>query len=311
MDSNSFVSVIIIFLNTEQFIAEAIESVLAQTHRYWELLLVDDGSSDGSISIAQQYVARYPDTIRYLEHPGHENRGMSASRNLGICHASGTYLAFLDADDRWVPQTLTEQVAILDAHPRAAMVYGPYLRWYSWSRNPEDRNRDCVQALRTQHDTLIEPPTLVSLFIQDEGTLPTGPLLRRDAVVAVGGYEDTFQGMYEDQVLRTKMCLRFPVFLSSRCWYWYRQHARGNCAVAVQHGEHYPARKRFLIWCTRYLAAQGISDPHLSRILRKELWRCEYPGLYQVVAVAQDLVLRPRTTALKVVHRILQPASHL
>src|SRR5438094_6087369 len=108
------VTAITIFLNEETFLADAVESVLAQSNRDWELLLVDDGSSDGSSGIAQSYAERNPQRIRYLEHSGHENRGMSASRNLGLTQARGRYVGFLDADDIWMPGKLAEQCAILD-----------------------------------------------------------------------------------------------------------------------------------------------------------------------------------------------------
>ena len=83
----------IIFWEAERFLEEAIESVVAQTYASWELLLVDDGSRDGSTAIARRYVRRFPDRMRYLEHPGHANLGMSASRNLGIRHSRGSYVA--------------------------------------------------------------------------------------------------------------------------------------------------------------------------------------------------------------------------
>src|SRR5262245_29749459 len=111
------VSVIMIFLDEKRFIREAIESVLAQTYQNWELLLIDDGSRDGSGEIAQGIAAEHPNRVRYLEHPGHQNRGMSASRNLGVRHAQGAYIAFLDADDIWVAKKLEQQVAILKSHP--------------------------------------------------------------------------------------------------------------------------------------------------------------------------------------------------
>ena len=80
------ISCLTIFLNPGRFFETALESVLAQSFSDWELLLVDDGSTDGSTEIAKEYAARYPERIRYLEHPEHANRGMSASRNLGIRH---------------------------------------------------------------------------------------------------------------------------------------------------------------------------------------------------------------------------------
>src|ERR671932_218944 len=119
MSSKPSVSVITIFLDAEKFIREAVESVLGQTYKDWELLLVDDGSTDGSTQIALEYTEQYPGKIRYLEHPGHQNRGMSASRNLGLSHSEGRYVAFLDADDVWVAHKLEQQVTILGSQPEA------------------------------------------------------------------------------------------------------------------------------------------------------------------------------------------------
>ena len=114
------VSVITIFFNAERFLAEAVESVLAQHYEDYEIILVDDGSSDGSSEVARGYAEKSA-RVRYLEHPGHENRGMSASRNLGIDAARGYLIAFIDADDRWRPSKLTEQVDLLDRLPQVGL----------------------------------------------------------------------------------------------------------------------------------------------------------------------------------------------
>src|SRR5678815_5107839 len=103
MKSDPLVSVIVIFLDEEQFIREAIESVFTQTYHHWELILVDDGSMDSSTSIARSYAREHPERVRYIEHRAHQNRGMSTSRNLGISNANGEYIAFLDGDDIWLP----------------------------------------------------------------------------------------------------------------------------------------------------------------------------------------------------------------
>src|SRR5919198_1004258 len=109
INDGPLVSAIIIFLNAERFIQEAIESVFAQTYDAWELLLVDDGSTDGSTAIARRYAEQHPGKVRYLEHNGHQNRGKSASRNLAIRNCTGEYIAFLDADDVWLPRKLEQQ----------------------------------------------------------------------------------------------------------------------------------------------------------------------------------------------------------
>src|SRR5215469_15347588 len=101
MSNQPLVSIVVIFCNASCFLREAIDSIFAQTYNNWELLLVDDGSSDGSTAIAYRCSERHRRRVRYLQHSGHANRGMSASRNLGIRNARGAYIAFLDADDAW------------------------------------------------------------------------------------------------------------------------------------------------------------------------------------------------------------------
>src|SRR5215467_4483957 len=126
------VSVITIFLNGERFIREAIESILAQTMDRWELLLVDDGSTDRSTEIALWYENECPEKIKYLEHEGHRNLGMSASRNLGIAVAQGKYIAFVDADDVWLPGRLERHLKVFEMFPSAVMVCSPTLYWFNW-----------------------------------------------------------------------------------------------------------------------------------------------------------------------------------
>jgi glycosyltransferase involved in cell wall biosynthesis len=156
------VSIVVIFLDAERFLAEALESVLAQTLQDFELLLVDDGSSDGSTAIARGFAERLGTRGHYLEHPGHANRGMSASRNLGMRHARGRYVALLDADDVWLPHKLARQVTLLEAAPDVGLVFGQPEYWYGWTGRPEDRRRNCVPELGAPADQVVEPPGLLT-----------------------------------------------------------------------------------------------------------------------------------------------------
>jgi len=110
------VSVIIPTFNCERFIGEAIESVLAQTYRDFELIVVDDGSEDKTA----ERVKQYGDKLTYLNQP---NSGQARARNLGYTHSSGEYLAFLDSDDQWYPQMLEIEIQALDANPKVGLVY--------------------------------------------------------------------------------------------------------------------------------------------------------------------------------------------
>lgn len=282
MRSKPLVSAIIIFLNANRFIQASIESVFAQTYDAWELLLVDDGSTDGSTAVARAYAEQHPNKVRYLEHAGHQNRGMSASRNLGIRHATGEYIAFLDADDVWFSHALEQQVAILESHPTAAMVYGPLQWWYSWANDPEDSRCDYVEKLGVPPNTLIEPPTLLSRFLCNTAAVPSGLMVRRGAIERFGGFEDAFRGEYEDQVFCAKICLNAPVFASSECWYRYRQHSDSCVSVGQKTGQTHPARLFFLNWLAAYVSNQGVKERAVWWALQQEFWRYSHPTLFRL-----------------------------
>jgi glycosyltransferase involved in cell wall biosynthesis/SAM-dependent methyltransferase len=281
--NNPLVSVVIPFLDAERFIREAISSVFAQTYSHWELLLVDDGSSDGSSAIAQYYADRFPLRVRYLEHGRRQNRGVAASRNLGVRQARGKLLAFLDADDVWLPHKLEQQVQILDVQPEAAMVYGATQWWYSWTGKWADLKRDHIEPLGVPGNTLIRPPELlISLFFLQKAAIPCpcSILIRREALERVGGFEESFVGIsapYEDQAFCAKLFLNERVLAIDECWDRYRQHADSAVSRLESNNCHYMARSIFLEWLAQYLASQGVHDPVLLKALRQERWRCRHP----------------------------------
>ena len=118
-DDGPLVSVIVIFLDAEAFLDEAIASVLRQTWGNWELLLVDDGSTDASAAIARRHCAEHPGRVRYLHHEGLVNRGMSASRNLGLREAAGELVAFSLED----PEGVNGSISILHHRTNAESTY--------------------------------------------------------------------------------------------------------------------------------------------------------------------------------------------
>jgi glycosyltransferase involved in cell wall biosynthesis len=282
MKEHPLVSVIVIFFNAQPYFEETIQCILNQTYPHWELLLVDDGSSDGSTEVALKYANQYPQQIFYHQHEGHQNRGMSATRNLGIRQAKGTYLAFLDADDLWLPNTLMDQVHLIEPYPEAAMVYGPIEWWYSWTGQPSDINRDFVDRSDIETDVLVQPPTLFLLLLQQEIAI-AGMLLRKQVVDEVGGFDEKFRGLYEDQVFCTKICLQYPVFVSNQWWYKYRQHPQSCCSIAEKMGHERPARQLFLQWVRKYLAEQNIHDAQVQRALKRELLLVNYPVVFPIL----------------------------
>ncbi|WP_136482653.1 glycosyltransferase family 2 protein [Cognatitamlana onchidii] len=108
---NALVSIITPLYNSEAYISETINSVLSQTYTNWELILIDDYSSDNTLGIVKSYTDKY-NNIKLLRNEN--NSGAAISRNKGITEASGKFIAFLDADDLWKPNKLEVQVAILN-----------------------------------------------------------------------------------------------------------------------------------------------------------------------------------------------------
>lgn len=126
------VSVIVPVYDAERFLSDAVESILDQSFRDWELLLVDDCSPDRSGEICRDFEKTDPVRIRYIRHP--ENRGVSAARNTGLDNARGRYIVFLDADDRYFSDALEVLVATAETSPKAGIVAGEFIH----GRSPEE-----------------------------------------------------------------------------------------------------------------------------------------------------------------------------
>lgn len=286
---SNLVSVIVSFLNGERFLAEAIESVCAQTYERWELLLIDDGSTDNSASIARGYSARLPDRIFCFQHPGNRHCGLPASRNLGLNKARGLYVALLDADDVWLSHKLEEQVAILEAHPTAALVYGRPTYWHSWSQDPADQGQDDAPELGVKPNSLISGKELLlaSYPLGEAATpCPSDILLRRMALEAVQGFEDCFQGpltLYEDQAFLAKIYLENQVFVADQCWDKYRIHPDSCVATTKKSGHYHEVRKFYFNWLENYLRVRRIEDQGIWRALKRAQLPYRSTGLRRAI----------------------------
>jgi glycosyltransferase involved in cell wall biosynthesis len=288
MSASPLVSVVVPFLNAERFLDESIRSVLSQTYRTWELLLMDDGSTDRSSHIAHRYAEAYPDQVRYLEHPGHANRGTTTSRNVAIGQARGRFIALLDADDVWLPDKLSQQIGILEAHPQASIVYGLARYWRSWTGNSLEADTETLLPAGVLPDTVTEPPTLLTRYFplgQGATPCPSDLTFRRDILDRIGGFEDEFQGvlqLFEDQAFLAKVYLTEPVFVCTACWLKYRVHPE-SCVARVQRaGQRRAVHRYYLAWLRRYLLAHRVSDHAIWRALRRSQRRLRYPTVYRL-----------------------------
>jgi cellulose synthase/poly-beta-1,6-N-acetylglucosamine synthase-like glycosyltransferase len=119
----ALVSVLMVCHNHRAGIERAVASVLSQKLREWELVIFDDGSSDGTLEAARKLASLYPEKLRVCMHEGHANLGIAKSYKAGIAECRGEYVAFLEPDDEWRSDNLRKKVAALESRPGASVAY--------------------------------------------------------------------------------------------------------------------------------------------------------------------------------------------
>jgi glycosyltransferase involved in cell wall biosynthesis len=289
---NSRVSVVTIFYNAAEFLGDAIESVLGQGYRDFELLLVDDGSTDASAEIALAHVQGESDRIRYLQHPCGENRGAAAARNLGIREARGELIAFIDADDRWRPGKLAEQVTLFDCFPEVEASCGTVNYWRSWAGGEDE----LVPTGHVRNTPIKAPEAILALYPlgKSAAPCPSDLMIRRTTAVAIGGFEEGFTGalqLYEDQAFLAKLYLEGTVYFDERCWLDYRRHDASCVATVSKDGRYDEVRRHFLEWLQAYLAERpDLQHPGVIGALNRALIPYRYPRLRQPLRAAGKLV---------------------
>jgi glycosyltransferase involved in cell wall biosynthesis len=198
--SEDSVSVVVPSYNYGRYVTEAVDSALAQTHEPVEVIVVDDGSTDDTATRLAPYAQR----IRYIRQ---ENRGLSAARNAGIRHASGQWIALLDADDLWHPEKLEIQLGAVRGREDVTLVGSPGALSLVDSRLPPPKVREL-----TLRD-----------FVLSSRMGPSSALIRRRCFDTVGFFDETLRSV-EDRDMWLRVAGRFScVLVDSPCW-WYRRH---------------------------------------------------------------------------------------
>jgi glycosyltransferase involved in cell wall biosynthesis len=167
------VSVVIPVFNGARTVARALASVFAQSYRDYDVVAVDDGSTDDTQSV----LAGYADRIHVVTQP---NRGVSAARNSGARASSGEYLAFLDDDDEWMPEKLARSVPVLDEDPNCALVYTGISKVDQAGRPmPQDSQTDGIDS-----------PSLADMLARPWNVVPSQLIVRRDVFDRCAGFDE-------------------------------------------------------------------------------------------------------------------------
>jgi glycosyltransferase involved in cell wall biosynthesis len=180
MGNKTLISVIIPVYNCERYLTEAIESVLAQTYRPIEIIVIDDGSTDDSAQVAKRFFS----SVQCVHQP---HSGLGAARNCGTGLAKGDYLAFLDADDIWVEDKLTLQMTVFKSNPRVDFVFGHVQQFISPELDESYKNKIYCPAEKMP------------------GFFASAMLIKRESFVRVGAFETNWQiGEFINWYIRAK-----------------------------------------------------------------------------------------------------------
>jgi glycosyltransferase involved in cell wall biosynthesis len=207
------VSVIIPTYNRAHFIAEAIESVLAQSFRDFEIIVVDDGSTDNTRSV----ISSFP--VRYMYQ---ENQGPVIARNRGIDLAQSKYLVFLDSDDVFMGNALERGVKVLDRHPEVAFSYGQaYLI-------DEEGHVFGLRKAKYKHSCTQTGKDEIARFLVYGNQIPTcTAMVRRSCLDEVGWFDPAFSSGSEDFDLWVRLAKRYAVAYIAEPLAKYRVHCGG------------------------------------------------------------------------------------
>lgn len=214
---SDLVSVIIPCYGQAHFLGEALDSVLAQSHGTFEVIVVDDGSPDDTAAVVARYAERDPRVRGFRQ----ENRGLSGARNAGLARARGEHVVFLDADDKLCPDALASGLAALRAHPDCAFASGRFEFVEPEGRvvdNPLDIGR-------------IDGDPYEALLRVNQIAVPAMVMYRRWVFDAVGTFDQSVSPA-EDYDLYLRVTRRFPISTHDAVVAHYRQHGGGLSANA-------------------------------------------------------------------------------
>lgn len=212
---SSKVSIIMAVFNGSDFLAPAIESALAQTHGDFELIIVDDCSTDRSPEI----IAHYATDSRVRPVRNDRNQGVAASRNHGLSLATGEWIAFLDQDDIWLPDKLAIQVAALRRHPEAGLMHARYAR-IDPSGTLLERYRGLTASHFANPDAAVEVRDVFAEIFLSNDIQPLTTMIPRTVLDTVGHFDPELPGV-DDYELWLRIALRYPVgHIDTIVGYW-------------------------------------------------------------------------------------------
>ncbi len=261
------VSVIIPCYNGEKFLKETIESALGQTYPAVEVIVIDDGSTDSSGEIAQSL------PVRYIRQP---NRGLTASRNLGVRESRGSYILFLDADDRLKPHAIEAGVGVLSQHPECAMTVGDHSFVSADGSFLAGSRKTCISS--AHYEALLR-----SNFIE----MISSVLFRKSVLEAIGGFDADLR-VAEDYELYLRIAREHAICCHTSVVAEYRLHGTN-----VSHNSELMLTMTLDVLQRQLRYVRGSGDKLLAFLEGTRTWRRQYGRQLASEVARSSSALRP------------------
>ena len=254
------ISVVIPLYNKEQSIASTLQSVLAQTYTDYEVIIVDDGSTDNSLQVVREKVRESGKSRIKIIHQ--ENEGVSAARNRGIIEAQGEYIAFLDADDLWTPDYMETLMRLIKDYPNAGL----------YSIGYEEINANIIPSTCRSYEKhvrgFVEHPWSAKI-----GVCTGSVAANRERLIKVGLF-DTRMTHGEDLDMWWRLILDGGLVVDTKCCAFYRQDTENRAMNKT-----IPLEKHIPYYIDKYAEARA-KDAEFRRFFDREMIYRLYPYLF-------------------------------
>lgn len=262
-----FVSVILPVYNGERFLSRTLDSIFAQTEKNWEIIAINDGSTDNSLTILEKYSKKIPGRFQILSVT---NGGVSKARNIGVSAARGNYIAFLDQDDVWAPQKLQRQLEMFSINKNLRVSFS--------NVNVIDINGSIIRENAFRFDEKNRGNVFDHLLF--DNFIPiSSVMLEKNLFMEIGGFDPQFS-LAEDYDFLLKVAQRVPVDFIDEPLLLYREHGESSTFQKIDN---------ITAESFRIIRSWKVKKPHLFRrhFLKYQLFRLKFVVLKFKVRIKQ------------------------
>jgi glycosyltransferase involved in cell wall biosynthesis len=267
--SMPLVSVVIPLLNAGSYIDECLSSVIHQTYRNLEVIVVDDGSSDDGPERVRKVQQSSQVTVRYVPSVDRQSCGPGWARQRGVQEAQGSLLAFLDADDVWVEDKIAAQVAVFEKFPTVGLVYGK-ISFVDRASQPM-----MVDGYGTMGKGIPDQPFMAFGMILRDNVVPTSTVMVRTSWLhSVGGFHTEPRHHHEDWLVWCKLAYFYNVFFLPSVLAYHRVHTSSYGVTLLQQRNLIHAEINFLQLLFTFLLSHPKTDKSkIRQHFTRQLWR--------------------------------------